>query len=161
MLSSACPNITTFDEHVVVPHFGFDSLFDEGGYYSAMSLERGEQAANVSVPLLLVHACDDPIIDSRSYASIIQSPNPNIWTRMTRQGGHVGWCEGWWPKPNRWSFMCRQVEEFADAVLSDAYEQHAASNGNGNVNGASQQRPRSERSPARKRASRRSLHPTA
>lgn len=122
-LSSDCPHVTAFDEAVVVPHFGFDSLMGETGYYAAMSLVRHGQEANVSVPLLLVHACDDPIIDSRSYASVICSSNPNIWTRMTRHGGHVGWCEGWWPQPSRWSFMCRQVEEFADAVLADAYEQ--------------------------------------
>jgi predicted alpha/beta-fold hydrolase len=167
VLSHRCPNITEFDGAVVVPHFGFDSLFGErNGYYRTMSLVHGDQASRVSMPLLLVHACDDPIVDSRSYHSVIeggaQAANPNIWTRMTRHGGHVGWCEGWWPTPNRWSFMCRQVEEFADAVLADDYQQREGGGGGGGGGGGASQpssaaassatRRRPQRSPSRRAA---------
>jgi hypothetical protein len=105
---------------VVVPHFGFASLFE---YYHSMC-NGDEGMLPVAIPLLFVHACDDPIIDAASYECVVRGhDNPNLFTRMTRKGGHVGWCEGWWPVSKRWAFMCRCVEDFADAVLAELHSQ--------------------------------------
>ena len=73
------------------------------------------------MPLLAVHACDDPIAAVDGFDKLIErADNPNLWLLATRNGGHVGWPEGWWPASRGWSFMRRTVYEFAGAVLADA-----------------------------------------
>ena len=82
-----------------------------------MSLSHHGKASRVAVPLLALHACDDPIADSAAFAPMLALGNPNLWFRITRTGGHLGFCEGW--RPKRWSFVSRTVFEFCDAVLGE------------------------------------------
>ena len=42
---------------------------------------------------------------------------PNLYFLVTRNGGHVGWCEGLLPCLGRWSFQNRVAFGFIDAVL--------------------------------------------
>ena len=113
--SSAVVTIRDFDRATVVPFFGFASVEE---YYRAMSLGHRNKARRVAVPLLAVHACDDPIADSASYAPTISVGNKQLWFLITRSGGHVGWAEGSRPARHGWSFMRHVAWEFAEAVLA-------------------------------------------
>lgn len=122
LLSAKVANVTHFDQAAVVPLNGFA---DVDAYYAAMSLAHGGGLARVSVPLLALHAANDPIVDSATFAPAIAATtaahgaerNPNCWFRITRKGGHVGWPLGLWPPRQRWLFMHAAVHDFADAVL--------------------------------------------
>ncbi|KAJ1641023.1 hypothetical protein T492DRAFT_332355 [Pavlovales sp. CCMP2436] len=122
-LSSAVRSITDFDEATVVP---FNGYADIDAYYADMSLARGDKLARVAVPLLALHAVDDPIVWADNFeASIARTPpatssekNPNCWFRITRGGGHVGWSLGVDPRGERWLFMNLAVVDFAEAILA-------------------------------------------
>jgi len=53
---------------------------------------------NVDIPLLILHAKDDPISTYRSIPVGTLKSNPNIIFAETRRGGHVCWFTGFWPK---------------------------------------------------------------
>lgn len=122
VLSAAVANVTDFDRATVVPLNGFRDV-DE--YYAAMSLAHGGKLARVAVPLLALHAVDDPIVESATFAHSVhattsqhgEARNPNCWFRFTRAGGHVGWSLGLRPQRERWAFMHLAVVDFASAVL--------------------------------------------
>ena len=110
--------IMEFDRATVVPFNNFD---DEDDYYRHMTLGHLGKAQRVAVPLLHLHACDDPIIDCDTFAPYLSEGTPlppNLYFLITRQGGHVGWCEGPRPWRWRWSFQNRAVFEFVEAVHS-------------------------------------------
>jgi predicted alpha/beta-fold hydrolase len=122
VLSASVGNITEFDSHTVVPYNGYADV-DE--YYGAMSLAHGDKLRHVSVPLIALHATDDPIIECGTFADALRRTttaggaeyNPNLWFRITRRGGHVGWNLGLVPQRKRWLFMHQAVVDFAAAVL--------------------------------------------
>jgi predicted alpha/beta-fold hydrolase len=121
-LSEHVRNVAEFDSATVVPYNGFGTV---EAYYAAMSLAHGGKLARVAVPLLALHAVDDPIVDSSTFASAVEGTtraagadyNPNCWFRFTRSGGHVGWSMGNVPSRERWLFMHLAVTDFAAAVL--------------------------------------------
>lgn len=80
--------IREFDELVTVPLGGFASVFH---YYDAASavhvLER------ISVPTLVIHARDDPILPVGPLRSEAFRTNPYLRLWLTRRGGHVGFIE--------------------------------------------------------------------
>lgn len=131
--------IMEFDAATVVPFNAFNDVDD---YYRHMSLGHLGKERRVTVPLLHVHACDDPIIDCDTFAPYLRggTPPPNLHFLITRRGGHVGWCEGWLPWRTRWGFQNRAVFAFVDAVVEE--QQEAATK-------PSRRRP--DRSPARHR----------
>ncbi|KAG8470076.1 hypothetical protein KFE25_008497 [Diacronema lutheri] len=124
-LSARVRSVTDFDEATVVPFNGYASV---DAYYAAMSLAHGGKLSRVAVPLLALHAADDPIVDCGTFAPALRSTtrvdgseyNPNCWFRITRSGGHVGWNLGRWPPRERWLFMHLSVVDFAEAVLLTA-----------------------------------------
>ena len=63
-----------FDAATVVPFNGYDDVDD---YYRHMSLGCLGKQHRVTVPLLHLHACDDPIIDCDTFAPYL-SP---LWRR--------------------------------------------------------------------------------
>lgn len=110
--------IMEFDAATVVPFNGFSDIDD---YYRHMTLGHLGKEQRVAVPLLHLHACDDPIIDCDTFAPYVSGcdhTSPNLYYLITRCGGHVGWCEGWMPWRKRWSFQNRAVLEFVEAVHS-------------------------------------------
>ena len=119
--------IMEFDAATVVPANGFTDVDD---YYRHMSVGHLGKLHRVGAPLLHLHACDDPIIDCDTFAPFLPRAAvgapcapppplpPNLYALITRRGGHVGWCEGWWPWRARWSFQNRAVLEFVHAVLT-------------------------------------------
>ena len=123
-LSAHVSSIEHFDIATVVPYNGFDDVDD---YYRHMSVGFLGKAERVAVPLLHLHACDDPIIDCDTFAPYLSggAPLPGcLHFVITRHGGHVGWCEGWRPWEDRWGFQNRTVFTFVDAVLDAANGQN-------------------------------------
>jgi len=59
---------------------------------------------DVKIPLLLVHARDDPLVshdDNYDWANVIQ--NARIITVRTSRGGHLGWQQGLFPFGPSWA----------------------------------------------------------
>lgn len=128
-LGARVSSITDFDAATVVPYQGYAHV-DE--YYADMSVAHARKLERVAVPLLALHACDDPIVDSDSYAdSIARAKRPegggneHCWFLMTARGGHVGWCLGANPGRQRWNFIHRSVVDFAHAVLAEPFAERA------------------------------------
>jgi len=74
-----------FDDGFVAPRFGFADCWD---YYTRCSGERF--LPDVPVPLLLIHAADDPWIPASAYERVDWDANPALTPALTRGGGHVG-----------------------------------------------------------------------
>lgn len=74
-----------FDDRFIARRFGFDGA---DGYYRDCSGMRFLE--DVEVPLLALHARDDPWIPPVAYERAAASSNPNLRVRLTEGGGHVG-----------------------------------------------------------------------
>jgi predicted alpha/beta-fold hydrolase len=85
--------IRDFDKHVVVPQYGFR---DVEHYYSEASSNKWLKY--IRIPTLILSAIDDPIcpIDGLPIEDVLQ--NSNIITVKTKEGGHVSYLQGWWPR---------------------------------------------------------------
>ena len=80
---------------------------------------------DVSIPLLVVQAFDDPLVSWRATAqnsgfmhpdNLVKSGNGNLMLLLTKAGGHVGWSLGLWPTKNKWRWMSDIVMSFARSV---------------------------------------------
>lgn len=81
--------------------------------------------ANVSIPLCVLHAFDDPISTWRTIVAndglmhperLVQVGQGNLVLLLTATGGHVGWPLGWLPTRHNWKFMSDAAGSFVDAV---------------------------------------------
>jgi len=84
---------------------------------SALGTE--ERIANISIPFLVIHALDDPLISWRTLGNpdeIINSGNGHVMMLLTRAGGHVGWPLGMNPKLDKWKWMNDRTYEFVSAL---------------------------------------------
>ena len=97
-----------FDEHVTAPLHGFKDAAD---YYQRCSgLPR---LADVTVPLRVIHAKDDPFMTE---AVIPTEPlPPHIQYDLCQYGGHVGFVTGSWRQPDFW--LEKTVPEWFSKVL--------------------------------------------
>ena len=81
----AARSIYEFDNAFTAPHHGFADADD---YYARCSatglLER------IDVPMLLLHARNDPWIPATPYEDIARATPPNVTLMLTDDGGHVG-----------------------------------------------------------------------
>lgn len=117
----------------IVDVFDFDSMLvpkmhdfrDVYHYYSDMScsllssqIEEKDRNISLPVPLLVLHACDDPIIhaDTLPVHSNIVNTIDNLCVLVTSLGGHVGWPVGLSPVKNRWIFQNNMILEFIAAI---------------------------------------------
>jgi predicted alpha/beta-fold hydrolase len=89
----AARTLGEFDRNVSAPSLGYRDIDD---YYSSKSSLPG--MGNVGVPLLVVHALDDPLIhlEQHVFDNMAQA-NPHITAVTTTWGGHIGWAEGLMP----------------------------------------------------------------
>jgi len=81
---------------------------------------------NVSVPLLVVHALDDPLMTWRTVAANDGLMHPanltsrtgsgNLFILLTKRGGHVGWPLGLLPFVDKWRWMSDVSSSFVGAV---------------------------------------------
>ena len=85
----------------------------------------GRKISNVSIPLCVLHALDDPISTIRTIAApegqmrpdrLVKTGQGNLMLLLTKAGGHVGWPLGWFSPRRQWEFMSEAVADFADAV---------------------------------------------
>jgi predicted alpha/beta-fold hydrolase len=81
--------IREYDEQVMMPMHRFGSV-DE--YYASTS--AAPFLPRITVPTLIVHAEDDPIIPGHTVAPSLQGLPDAIEVLWTRRGGHVGWLAG-------------------------------------------------------------------
>ena len=86
------------DEHVFAPLCGLSSREE---YHSAAS--AASHVDRVAVPLLVVHAEDDPVVPVASLPLQAMAANPHIVTALTRHGGHMGFTAGWSPLGHTWT----------------------------------------------------------
>lgn len=76
-------SIWAFDDTVTAPRLGYDSA---QSYYAATAGK--DRVAEVRLPLLMLHAEDDPWIPVAPYRAL--HPPQNVSVEITRSGGHVG-----------------------------------------------------------------------
>lgn len=81
-------------------------------YYDDASSKR--LIDQVAVPLLVLNAADDPIAHGEGIPTHIAKSNDKVFFGITKEGGHVAWCEGLWPAWGSWE--SRVVPEFFDAI---------------------------------------------
>lgn len=81
---------------------------------------------NVSIPLCVMHALDDPISTWRTVAAnegfmqpstLVRSGRGNLMLLLTKRGGHVGWPLGVLSHRRQWEFMSSAASDFASAVM--------------------------------------------
>jgi predicted alpha/beta-fold hydrolase len=82
-------SIRAYDEAVVAPMHGFSDAHD---YY--VNTSSGPGLADVTVPTLVIHAEDDPMVPEDSVRKWLRDAAPAVETAWSRRGGHVGWFAG-------------------------------------------------------------------
>lgn len=128
---STIVDVFDFDSMLVPPMHNFRDVYH---YYSDMSCnesallssqivekEKKKQITckdSLPVPLLVIHAIDDPIIhaDTLPCHSGVAETVDNIAVLVTSLGGHVGWPLGNNPIQNRWLFQNNLILEFIAAA---------------------------------------------
>lgn len=92
---SANPKVVSdFDNLYTAPLFGFDGCHDY--YRTASSINR---IRTIRVPLLVLHARDDPIVSEACIPWAEARANPYLHLVTTTSGGHLGWFSH---KGDRW-----------------------------------------------------------
>lgn len=81
----ACKDFVEFDELVTAPTNGFKNARD---YYQYASAKR--VISEVSIPMLIVQAKDDPFLTKECFPIREAARNKNAFLEITPSGGHVG-----------------------------------------------------------------------
>lgn len=117
-----CKTVVDIDTKLVCKYHGYPTVRD---YYEDMSAggssnEEGiKRLQGVKIPLLTVHAIDDPIaIFEVALADKIEKTD-NVMLLATKHGGHIGWPTGMFPSVNRWNFMIDLAMEYAELVCPE------------------------------------------
>lgn len=109
----ATRSIREFDEILTAPLHGFRDADD---YYRRASAKP--LLAKVQIPLLLIHALDDPFLDDEVVPDAQQLP-PQVQLLLSQHGGHVGFVAGGAPwRPVYW------LDKVVPAYL---WQQHTSS----------------------------------
>lgn len=74
-----------FDNYYTAPLHGFAHAQD---FYAKASC--GNYLPDVSVPLLLLSAANDPFLPEACYPKAVAAAHPYVYLQITRKGGHVG-----------------------------------------------------------------------
>jgi len=117
----AVNSVNDIDTHLVCKYNGYKTVYD---YYEDMSAggsgdEKGLRRLNGSkIPLLAVHAIDDPIAIFEVMLADEVSKTDNVMLLATKHGGHIGWPMGLFPTKNRWNFMMDIAMEYASEVTA-------------------------------------------
>jgi len=81
-----------FDEAFHVKVHQYDSV---EAYYEANSCIA--DLPGIAVPMLFLHAEDDPLVSCRLIPAQTLYANPNCIIAISNRGGHLGWAQGWLP----------------------------------------------------------------
>jgi uncharacterized protein len=106
-------SVREFDDEITAPCFGFK---DAEEYYWSASAKR--VVANVSVPLLLITAEDDPFVPYESFARAGGESNPCVNFVPTRYGGHCAFISRFEGEERFWAEQ--RIVEFVDGRSKDA-----------------------------------------
>lgn len=113
-------SVTDIDTELVCKYHGYKTVYD---YYEDMSAgglgdEKGlKRLDGTKIPLLAVHAIDDPITIFEVTLPDEVNKTANVMLLATKHGGHIGWPTGMSPTKNRWKFMMDISMEFAEEVV--------------------------------------------
>lgn len=94
-------NITEFDHSFITPLHGFT---DSTHYYQVMSAGMNNKLQTLTMPMLAIHAVDDPILHVDTLPTKLAEEGTlteSLVILITKTGGHVGWPVGWFPWMNR------------------------------------------------------------
>ena len=106
-------HVNNFDWEFTIKVYGYDTPED---YYWDVSSSRWLKS--VQVPLLLLQAEDDPVVEVKGIPlDIIQGANSKVIVYITKCGGHLGWLEGF-IRLKRW--YLKPTIEFINAVTQDS-----------------------------------------
>ena len=78
-----------YDDLVVAPMHGFGTA---ARYYEEMS--AGRVLPRITLPSLLIHAADDPMVPGRTVEPHLSARAPGLEIAWSKRGGHVGWFSG-------------------------------------------------------------------
>ena len=125
-------DVFDFDSMLVPPmhnfrdvyHYYSDMSCNESALLSSQIVEKEKNRKIISkdiclpVPLLVIHAIDDPIIhaDTLPCNSGVANTVDNLCVLVTSTGGHVGWPLTYQPAQTRWLFQNNLILEFIAAV---------------------------------------------
>jgi len=140
-------NVVELDQYLAVEHYrprykNLKHYYEEMGALGDIPsdvLESSDDVShvlnarihNVSIPLCVMHAFDDPIATWRGVAAnegflhpnnLVRSGQGNILLLLTERGGHVGWPVGWFSFQNDWQFMSEAASSFVEAVARSQQE---------------------------------------
>lgn len=109
-LFRAVRSIRDFDEHYTARHHGFADADD---YYERSSAIK--VLAGARVPVLIIHAQDDPFIPFESFRRLASFDNPHLLLLAPPHGGHVGFVsddprERFWAEARLVDF-CRRLSD--------------------------------------------------
>jgi len=104
-------SVDEFDENFSIKAYGFNSV--EEYYYVSSCFHNLHK---VKIPLLVIHAADDPVAPISVVPVERLKSNPNIVTAITQHGGHSGWLEGMNPF-NRPAWIDRVACEWIDTMI--------------------------------------------
>eukprot|EP00927_Polykrikos_kofoidii_P067224 TRINITY_DN62737_c0_g1_i1.p1 TRINITY_DN62737_c0_g1~~TRINITY_DN62737_c0_g1_i1.p1 ORF type:complete len:517 (-),score=59.43 TRINITY_DN62737_c0_g1_i1:61-1611(-) len=114
-------SVTDLDTAVICPLNGYADVRE---YYADMGAAgRGDaeglaKLSGAAVPLLAVHAVDDPMtVYECCLSDLSVAATENVLVLATEHGGHIGWPQGLWPQAHRWDFMCDVFMTFGASVF--------------------------------------------
>ena len=119
---NSCRRISEINEAIICVAHGFPSLAEYHSFASSL-----QYVAGVRIPLLILNAKNDPVVDYRVLPFDQVARNGNLIMCTTDFGGHLGWTEGTFPfRRSNWS--CRVVKEF---ILGVGRMRYSATNHRG------------------------------
>jgi predicted alpha/beta-fold hydrolase len=65
---------------------------DAHDYY--VNASSGPGLADITVPTLIVHSADDPMVPQDSVRPWLRNASPAVTVEWSEHGGHVGWFAG-------------------------------------------------------------------
>jgi len=102
-----------FDDRFTRKIFGYDSV---EAYYNDASSDQ--YLPNVKIPLLILHAYDDPIVNKYCLPTKEAMDNPFIIFAMVQHGGHVSFPQGCMPFFQNGSWSESVITQYLTAIHS-------------------------------------------
>ena len=93
----SCNNVREFDQHAVVPVFGYKDV--EHYYHESSAYKR---AHNIHIPTLAVSSEDDPVCNSDGCPNDITKFGDGLVVVRTEVGGHVAFADGFFLGTSSW-----------------------------------------------------------
>ena len=105
-------SIRDFDTQFVAKQFGYATCEE---YYTDACLDT--KIPNIRVPTLFLNAGDDMFSPERAFPIEKIRANPNTAMVWTKYGGHISFCEGFWP--TSCNYACRVLRDYLQVVVSE------------------------------------------